>query len=458
MQRDVLSLDALPAWAALNGVIFGDVNAADIKGRGKGLIAKRDMSSHQDTTTPSALLRIPKDLVLSAEGVDEFAKENQVFRQLLEAAGHQTHRGDIMLYLLVQLVLSSTSGHTVTELGAKTAWTQYFKMLPESVPLPTTWSEPELFLLRGTSLEDSVKAKLSALTKEFDTLKAKVVDIPFWYEALCIDETIAVRDWVLLDALYRSRSLELPRSGEAMVPCLDLANHSSDYTARFDENSDDEVVLLLRDGARVSEGEEVTISYGEQKSAAEMLFSYGFIEDDSPARSLVLPLALMEDDPLLKAKLHIFASHPTLTLRDRDSGTPEWSAPFAHLMCVNEEDGLDFKILQETDGTRHMRMFWQDEDVTDKKASFHDIVSSHELAKTFELRVVTIALELVRGSLERLANYDRLEGKEGQGLRCLEVQRDALLEDGSVLAYLKAIASPQEGEANADEDEDEDFS
>ncbi|KAJ1326594.1 N-lysine methyltransferase SETD6 [Microdochium nivale] len=483
MQRDYLSLDALPAWAALNGVVFGDVHAADIDGRGKGLVASKDISPHQGTTEPPVLLTIPKDLVLSAEGVEEFAKENQAFRQLLDASGHQTLRGDILLYLLVQLVLSSTTTTTTSSTAnelqcAKTAWTQYFKMLPESIPLPTTWSEAELFLLRGTSLEESVKAKLSALTKEFDTIKAKVVGIPFWDEIICIDETITVHDWVLLDALYRSRSLELPRSGEAMVPCLDLTNHSSDYTAQFEENSDDQVVLLLRDGAQVSAGNEVTISYGMQKSAAEMLFSYGFVEAGSPARSLVLPLELMEDDPLLRAKLHAFKDAPTLTLRGNDSGFQNWSAPFAYLMCVNEEDGLNFKILQETDGTRHMRMFWQDDDVTDRQTSFREVISSHELAKIFELRVVTIVLELIQGTLHRLEAYNGLESEENQSMlrpevihsavqlrkaerelmtmamRGLEAQRDAMFEDPIVLAYLEAAVGTQEGEPDTVDDDD----
>ncbi|KAH7026103.1 uncharacterized protein B0I36DRAFT_329883 [Microdochium trichocladiopsis] len=477
MHRQRLSLDALPAWSTLNGVIFGRIAAADIEGRGKGLVATRDMPGKDDTAEIPALLTIPKDLVLCAEGVEEFAKENKAFRHLLDAAGHQTGRGDILLYLLVQFVLSSASSG-VHELGAHTAWTQYFKMLPESVPLPTTWSESELFLLRGTSLESSVEAKLSALTKEFDTLKAKIVDIPFWHELLCIDETVTVHDWVVLDALYRSRSLELPRSGESMVPYLDLANHSDAYTARFDENINDEVVLVLRSGARVSSGDEITISYGNQKSAAEMLFSYGFVEDEAPARSLVLPLELMDDDPLLQAKLHIFKAGPTLTLEDSDGDKPNWRAPFAHLMCVNEEDGLDFKILQETDGTRHMRMFWQDEDITDRKESFAEIVKGHRMAKIFELRVVTIVLERVQGQLERLKAYESLESEEAQAairpevfhpavrlrkaerdlmtraLPSLEEQRDALFEDESVQAYLKTASGDQDGDEDAIDEED----
>lgn len=356
-------------------------------------------------------------------------------------------------------------------------------MLPEYVPLPTTWSEKEMTLLRGTSLESSVKAKLSALSKEFDVLKAKVVDLPFWHELLCIDEIVTVRDWVVLDALYRSRSLELPRSGEAMVPCLDLANHSGVYTARFEQNQNDDVVLMLRDGAKVAAGDEVTISYGDEKSAAEMLFSYGFIEDGMAARSLVLPLDLMDDDPLLKAKLHVFEAAPTLTITDNGPGSAALVAPFAHLMCVNEEDGLDFKILQETDGTRHMRMFWQEEDITDKVETFPDLVRTHDMSALFELRAVTIIIELLETQLERIRARGARIDEEGsiphrapilhsakrlqqveedlmsRALRQLEGQRDNLYRDDSVLAYLQAASEGQtQAEGQNDDDDDDDFS
>ncbi len=42
--------------------------------------------------------------------------------------------------------------------------------------------------------------------------------------------------------------LELPRSGESMVPCLDMVNHSAKPTAYYEENAKDEVALLLRPG------------------------------------------------------------------------------------------------------------------------------------------------------------------------------------------------------------------
>lgn len=211
-----------------------------------------------------------------------------------------------------------------------------------------------------------------------------------------------MRDWVWLDALYRSRSLELPKSGESLVPCLDLVNHSHQHTAYFEENSKDEVVLLLRDGANVASGTEVTINYGESKSAAEMLFSYGFTDPDATRQGLSLPMKLMTDDPLLKAKLHAFGKAPTLEIREDENGIPDWSAPFVYLMCLNEEDGLDFRILQETDGSQQLKMFWQERDVTDTPNAFKELISGHELQHIFELRAITVIIEMVEEQLERL--------------------------------------------------------
>lgn len=42
-------------------------------------------TGHENRT----LLKVPRDLVLSSESVEEYAKENKEFRQLFDAAGHQ---------------------------------------------------------------------------------------------------------------------------------------------------------------------------------------------------------------------------------------------------------------------------------------------------------------------------------------------------------------------------------
>lgn len=89
MQRGSFPLTSLPAWCILHNITFTGVAVADTEGRGLGLIAERDLSN-EDNELP-ALLTIPHDLILSAESVEEYAKENKDFRELLDAAGRQVN-------------------------------------------------------------------------------------------------------------------------------------------------------------------------------------------------------------------------------------------------------------------------------------------------------------------------------------------------------------------------------
>ncbi|KAI1380810.1 SET domain-containing protein [Hypoxylon crocopeplum] len=475
MRRAHFPLNDLSAWCVLNDVGFFGVKAAGVDGRGYGLVAERDLVNEDGNSEFPALVTIPRELILSAEGVEEYAKENKDFRQLLDAAGHQSTRGDILLFLLAQLVLSSPDYKGGQ--GPSTPWTQYFSLLPAQVPTPTMWTEVELSHLKGTSLEPAVSAKFVVLTKEFDDLRAKVAELPYWNELLSIDEDITLQDWILLDALYRSRSLGLPKSGESMVPCLDLVNHSSQATAYFDENNKGEVVLYLRKSCTVISGAEITIDYGHDKSPAEMLFSYGFIDPDSTTRSLVLPLEPLDDDPLARAKLHAFGSPPKLELTEDESGSPHWSAPFVYLMCLNEEDGLHFRVLQETDGSRHLKMFWQDVDITHMPNTIEDLIHNHELHKIFELRAITVISNIIQQQLDELTDCREGDGTPElvkgeiwravshlrsletsileQSLQVLNEQTTQLLQDNAVVEYLKSMSPDQNAEAADDE---EDFS
>lgn len=93
MRRGEFSLSNLPAWCTFNSITFDSVSVANIKDRGLGLIAEKDITHDDDDDNnnidTSALLTVPKELILSAAGVEDYAKESRDFRQLLDAAGHQ---------------------------------------------------------------------------------------------------------------------------------------------------------------------------------------------------------------------------------------------------------------------------------------------------------------------------------------------------------------------------------
>jgi len=94
MRRAELPITAIPAWMKLNDVIFYDVSVHGIEGKGSGLLADRPLSS-EDTFDMPVLLRVPKDLILSAEAVEEHARVDKDFRELLAAAGGVVRSNDL---------------------------------------------------------------------------------------------------------------------------------------------------------------------------------------------------------------------------------------------------------------------------------------------------------------------------------------------------------------------------
>lgn len=219
------------------------------------------------------------------------------------------------------------------------------------------------------------------------------------------------RDWILLDAWFRSRSLEHPSFGEAMIPSLDMVNHSSHANASYQPGSNDCVHLLLRPGKRLDSATEVTISYGEAKSKAEMLFSYGFVDDESTISTRTLTLPLKPDypaDPLGKAKDAVFAiaNLPRTVEISVAENVVHWKSAFLYFIIVNEEDGLDFRVIQETDGSRgSLRVFWHDEDITETVENFHILITENdenEMREVFMLRAAIWLGERLENQLHRL--------------------------------------------------------
>lgn len=56
-----------------------------------------------------------------------------------------------MLFLLMQITIASPEHKQ--NVGLSNPWTEYVKMMPTTVPVPTMWSEEERYMLTGTSLE-----------------------------------------------------------------------------------------------------------------------------------------------------------------------------------------------------------------------------------------------------------------------------------------------------------------
>lgn len=88
MHRETLPPSTLVAWAKLNDISFLDIHIQDLseERKGLGLVTSRKLNSKETCERPT-LLEVPGDLVLSAEGLEEWKKVDGRLREVLEKAG-----------------------------------------------------------------------------------------------------------------------------------------------------------------------------------------------------------------------------------------------------------------------------------------------------------------------------------------------------------------------------------
>ena len=188
-----------------------------------------------------------------------------------------------------------------------------------------------------------------------------------------------------------------------MVPLIDMGNHASgeETVALYDTDNDGNAILLLRDGKSVKPGSEITITYGDEKGACEMLFSYGFIEDSmASAKELFLDLDIPNDDPLKIAKKHVSRSPPGFRIFNH-GGPIGWEGPFVWLFCVNEEDGLEFKLLQSSDGDRELKVFWNNNEIADV-SGLQELLQADPRWDVFQLRAAVTLRDRIAQQLSAL--------------------------------------------------------
>lgn len=284
--------------------------------------------------------------------------------------------------------------------------------------LPTFWTVDEHQLLIGTTLAPAVSSKLKSLHREYDHL-CQSTSQTRWYEI--VQDHLDFDDWLQVDAMYRSRALDFPAIGHCMVPCIDLANHTAGErtTAMYEKDRDGNAVLLLREGKQVKEGDEVTITYGDEKGACEMLFSYGFLEQDrQSAETLFLSLAIPDEDPYKSAKLKVADCAPGFKLVDAGDGEIDWRGGFIWLLCVNAGDGLRFELARTVDGEAdEMQAFFGDTELTGGAPQLYGLLGKSEIWDVYRLRAVALLQQRVFDQMQVLyASQDDVEAAEhGEG-------------------------------------------
>lgn len=317
----------------------------------------------------------------------------------------QTPRLLILVFLVYQMTLNSLE---MTNGNKKNPHADYVKFLPKNHFLPTLYDEAGWSLLKGTSLGEAVEHKLVSLEKEFNRLVEATQAVPWCAKTWFNEDELLVRyDWELADEEYRSRALELPRGiGDAMVPVLDMANHASDNraNARFEVDDDHNVLLVVRDDKSIADGEEITIMYGVG-GATEMIFSYGFLEEGAcSAREMFLSLSIPDDDPLRFAKIRHAQEAPGVRIFVNDAGQVQWDSNYVWWACVNEEDGLSFRVALTNDGEKELQVSWKDREFSSHE--LQDILLADELRDIFVLRATVLIQQRVARQGMELASTE----------------------------------------------------
>lgn len=98
LNRPLLPIEALPAWAHLNNITFDDVEFR-AGAKGSGVFAKADIKSptaseeheeHEEEgndSRPRIIMTVPADMILSLGSTHEFAKSDSYLKAVLEASG-----------------------------------------------------------------------------------------------------------------------------------------------------------------------------------------------------------------------------------------------------------------------------------------------------------------------------------------------------------------------------------
>ncbi|GIZ40378.1 hypothetical protein CKM354_000371800 [Cercospora kikuchii] len=417
-----LDTKSLKTWAEASGITFTNASPTAVPGRGTGLLADRDLKT--ESSLPTEILTIDEELVLSGEAVRRHAQFDKDFREVLESLGdfgrsnlmgHATPRGAILSFLLFQASLSCP--HLEERVGVHCAFTDYVKSLPSEL-LPTFWTPDELQLLIGTTLAPAISSKLKSLRREYD-LFCEAASNTRWYNI--VSPHFSFDDWLQVDAMFRSRALDF--YGSCMIPGMDLASHAAhERTNAFYDRGYGKYHLYLMKGKELKVGEEVCITYGDEKGACEMLFSYGFLDEHmDTAETLFLSLNIPDDDISRSAKMKIANCAPGFKLIDisssfspnindpesstqdaneddpSSSGTIDWTGDFIYLLCVTPSDGLEFQLAQTIDTTSEpeLQATFNGTELPEGAISLRRLLAASDKWDVYRLRAIVILQQRV---------------------------------------------------------------
>lgn len=300
---------ALLDWGFAHGV---RLNANIIESHGLGLSANGE----------EVAVEVPESLCFSAANLQLQAEKDPLLKAWLDILPMSQHyhilqRGLLFYYTFQQ--------HSLYE--------PYLAALPKHVGLPFVWPEEQLEQLEGTSIYEPAVSKRVSLEQLYHTF-VESIELKKMVDAKGVNAP-SLEQWMLVYEWIASRALSHPTTGEVyVVPFIDLCNHSSSHTARYEFSNGK--FLLLIDNPSTRPGQELTLNYGARGNG-EFLFNYGFTPTEPTSELLRAYNAL---DPAIR-----FAMGPIGSTEEYELLIEYFTRPVQMLRIYENGDWIDEFIL-----------------------------------------------------------------------------------------------------------------
>lgn len=242
------------------------VELKDFEGTGRGVAALRD------TEEGEVLFEVELNHCWTAERA----------RVALGIDGHGLSEREA---ILAHLMVASE--------GPKSCHLQQLPTL-EEVNLPNFWASEDLDELQGSEVQTHAMRLKEELPEDFSRLCESLRNAGPAASTLAKSMSFASYQWAW--SIYSSRVMSLSvNEGSpifAIVPGLDMFNHSPSMPPGLFKLEKDRNMVVMRAGARLVAGEQVFINYAQPMFNSQMLQSFGFLLEDEALQSSQITLSL----------------------------------------------------------------------------------------------------------------------------------------------------------------------
>ncbi|KAG2210869.1 hypothetical protein INT47_000023 [Mucor saturninus] len=324
------NISAFLEWSKEKGIV-SNASVKETEYAGYGLFSTRDAT---DDSEP--FVSIPYDLILTASKAMTDAQFAQAIARTTEQDITSFATENERLVLCLFLIYCSF-------FNTNTPWQPYMAILPSIDLFKQSHVLFNPDLVSGTTLETSIRTKLSSLKREYDSL----THADDWLSDIQFDM------YVWANCVFWSRVVGIGEDQEhatfssmALIPFFDFANHSSESPNIRWQLTDKGMDLVPF--TSIQTGEELLLSYGS-KSNQELLFLHGFCipqnTEPFPVSIPLLPFFNPVEENLAKIRwLKQVGVKPALTLlphSKEDAFLERDSMTTMYLVVLDEESGLE---------------------------------------------------------------------------------------------------------------------